>query len=185
MLGYMLTQMIICFLVYRILEHEGIKTYFHQYLMILFIIFLSVRFLHIGFQHISLIIPVFGIIVCDSDRYIIPDPFHILIIMNRLMYLSDPSDICISLLNGLIISLSVWIIALVLEKMSGKESLGRGDIKLLFSLSIYQNAYWNIVSILICSTAALIYMIINRKDMIAFGPFICVGYLMTIYIRNF
>ncbi len=130
---------------------------------------------------LSLVSILFCISIIDIKTYTIPLILNILIVVIRI-FLYD-----ISFHDILIASISsgyVLLISIILSYINKTEMMGLGDIKLLFSLGLYYNLITNIICILIASFSALIYSLFKKdKKIIAFGPFICISYLIMIVFR--
>ena len=73
------------------------------------------------------------------------------------------------------------------EKVFKKESLGGGDVKLLFVFGLVLEPILGVLSIFIASVIALIpsiYILIkNRDHMIPFGPFLLVSFAFIYFIK--
>ena len=144
------------------------------------IIFVLLNLLNIDYRYYVVIITMFSIVICDFRYYIIPDMFHVILIINRVLYMNSIDELYVSLINVLIIVITIYMTSIVLNRLLHKETIGGGDIKLLFSLGIYYSYMVNICCMMISCIMALIYMFISKRRMIAFGPFICLGYLLYI-----
>ena len=133
----------------------------------------------ISFHSLKLLILVsfmFCISIIDIKTYIIPFILNVLIVLYRFIFDGFNMD---DVLIGLIISFSIFILSYLFRFILHKETMGLGDIKLLFSLGLYLGFIENIMAIFLSCLFGLIYGLYKRKDdYFAFGPFICMGYLM-------
>ena len=82
----------------------------------------------------------------DLDSYIIPNKTIIAAIVIRLVYIVamgvfGRGDALValrdSLLSGIAVAVPVYLLSLVMDRVLGRESLGGGDIKLLFVAGMY------------------------------------------------
>ena len=68
-----------------------------------------------------------------------------------------------------------------------KESLGGGDVKLLFVIGLATEPFLGLISIFLASFIALpvsIYLLYkNKEHMIPFGPFILIAFLIVFFSK--
>lgn len=127
------------------------------------------------------------IIISDYQTMIIPD--EVLIVSGILIlicqFLSGGISLVIKSLSGGIIAFSIMI----LIKMFGdylfkKESMGGGDIKLMFIFGMVLGWQMSIISIFLASFIALpislILYLIKKENIIPFGPFLCISALIIL-----
>lgn len=122
------------------------------------------------------------IIVSDTTYYIIPDEVLIFMSVYFFIFITLNEGIkssLISLVNGVLLFAIMYLIMLVGNKMFKKESLGGGDIKLMFIFGMILGPLLGIVSIFIGSCLALpislIVTIKKKKNIIPFGPFLLIA----------
>lgn len=137
-----------------------------------------------GYLVISLLIISFLVIVIISDLnyMIIPDEvtfsFSLLLILTKLIFFGI-NNLLFSLLSGLIMFVSMYLIMLIGNMIFKKESLGGGDIKLMFFIGLTLNPILSVIAIFIGSLVALpaaIYLQVKKNEkMIPFGPFLLIG----------
>jgi prepilin signal peptidase PulO-like enzyme (type II secretory pathway) len=93
----------------------------------------------------------------------------------------------ISLLNGVVLFCIMYLIMLVGNKLFKKESLGGGDIKLMFIFGMILGPLLGIVSIFIGSCLALPISLVlttkKEKNIIPFGPFLLIA-LSLLYLTG-
>jgi len=141
---------------------------------------------------ISLLISSFLVIVIVSDiKYlIIPDETTIffsvmLILINFIFYGVERGFE--SILYGAFLFSVMYLLMLIGNKMFNKESLGGGDVKLMFFLGTILQPANGLFSIFLASVFALpvslIILIKNKNRVIPFGPFILLS-LLVIYLFN-
>lgn len=134
----------------------------------------------------------------DIEDYLIPDRFIIAGIILRILFIiaesADPTTADAmackgfwatmqhmgfwSLVGGLSIAFPMMIIVLIFEKVSGKDMMGGGDLKLLFMLGIYFNWAINLFGLLLACIFGIIGGVyLNKKGTleIPWGPFIIGG----------
>lgn len=132
------------------------------------------------------------IIVCvtDFNYYIIPDDitifFGIIIaILNTINYGATGS--LIYLIYGLIMFMFMLVLGFLGKLLFKKESLGGGDVKLLFVLGMTMPIAMSFVGVFLASFLAIIpsvYLLIKKKtNVIAFGPFL-LGSFLIIYFAQ-
>ena len=133
---------------------------------------------------ISTLIIVF---ISDYQTMIIPD--EVLIFSNFLiLILSIFNGMFVnSLINGVVSFLIMLLLKLFGDFLFKKESMGGGDIKLLFLFGIVLGIEKAILSIFIGALVALPISLIslkkNNEHIIPFGPFLSVGALILLFIN--
>ena len=128
--------------------------------------------------------------VSDIKYYIIPDEVLIFfsgyfLIVNTL-YFGVMSSL-FHLLYGLLLFGFMYGIMLLGNAIFKKETLGGGDIKLMFVIGLVLNPFLGIVVIFIASFLALpISLIIlwkKKENLVPFGPFLLSGFLFVYFTR--
>ncbi len=130
------------------------------------------------------------IIVTDLNYLIIPDELIIIssiiiVIVNfiNLGFLSGLKMIG----YGLIIFLVMYLLMKIGNKIFKKESLGGGDIKLMFVLGMTMPLMMSIFSIFIASFIALpvsiVILLKNKDNVVPFGPFLVAGSLFVLFLK--
>ncbi len=155
----------------------------------------SVSYYSFGFSYELLValgvVALFMIVlVSDLLYYIISDgvlvffTFYFIIIQyfkGGLNYMSS------RVVTGLFLFLIMYFIMIFGEKVFKKESLGGGDVKLLFVFGLVLEPILGVLSIFIASVIALIpsiYILIkNRDHMIPFGPFLLVSFAFIYFSK--
>ncbi len=130
------------------------------------------------------------VIVSDINFLIIPDQvtliFSILVIMFRFICLG-PVDAAYHMMYGFIAFLIMYLLMLMGNFVFKRESLGGGDIKLMFYVGCAIGPWMDIFSIFLSSFIALPLSIIlyfkNKNNVIAFGPFILLSCLIIILFK--
>ncbi len=91
-------------------------------------------------------------------------------------------DFSIGLVSGLSVALFMMIVSLIFDKVSGKESLGGGDIKLLFMTGLYMSTYVAFFNLFLSSIIGIMFVFCLKKEKIPFGPAISVASLVSITV---
>jgi len=114
----------------------------------------------------------------------IPDYYHLILIILRLLTLNNYYEIKSCLLSGLFISLTLLVISIFTSRLMHEEVMGFGDIKLFFALGLYFNYYSNLIILLLSAIMGLIYCLLLKKyDKFAYGPLICLSYYVFLLIK--
>lgn len=129
------------------------------------------------------------IIISDFKYFIIFDSVlfisELLIIIINILY---NKNILITLSSGLIMFIIMLLIKFIGDLTFKRESLGGGDIKLMFIIGSILGLKLSIISIIISSFTAFFYALyslyILKKDEIPFGPFLVFGTLITYFFSS-
>lgn len=92
------------------------------------------------------------------------------------------TDLKYGLMSGLMISVFMLLISLLFDRMTGKESLGGGDIKLFFMTGLYLRPWTAVFNLILSCFVGLFFVVVLKKDKIPFGPSIAIATLITILI---
>lgn len=130
----------------------------------------------------------FCLSLVDLDIQIIPDRFLVIGALSRLVYLLLANGLALgpiwySLWHGLALGGSVLILSLIMDKVLGKESMGGGDIKLLFVLGLYFDLPCCLfLLIAACVCGILLALLLSAKKGIAFpfGPALSIAAWLTL-----
>ena len=90
------------------------------------------------------------------------------------------TDLKWSLVSAFGIGLLMLLISLVFDKLTGKESLGGGDIKLLFMTGLYMRPGVTLFSLILSCFVGLFIALGLKKDKIPFGPSISIAVFLSI-----
>ncbi len=126
-----------------------------------------------------------AIIVADIEYMIIPDEVigvcSILIIICELIFygLESTSE---NIISGILAFILMYVIKLIGDKLFKKESMGGGDIKLMFLFGIVIGFPLSICNIFLATFIAFpvaVFMLLSRKDnLIPFGPFLAMAAIL-------
>lgn len=133
------------------------------------------------------------IIISDYQTMIIPDEVLIfggIILLIEIIIKSGMSGLISNILNGIISFIIMFLIKKIGDLLFKKESMGGGDIKLMFIFGIVLGYQMAIISIFIASFIALpisIFVLYKKKNHeIPFGPFLAVAaIIILLYNVNF
>ena len=123
----------------------------------------------------------------DLHAWIIPDRLQvagILIFFGTAVCLPEPgAQILRGVLTGAGLSGGMLALSLLFDRLTGKESLGGGDIKLFFVTGLYLRSIWEVLFFLILSCVLGIgCSLVRREGKIPFGPAIAAAsFLMLLF----
>ena len=90
------------------------------------------------------------------------------------------TDLRWGLISAFGVGLLMLLISLVFDKLTGKESLGGGDIKLLFMTGLYMRPGVTLFSLILSCFVGLFIALVLKKDKIPFGPSISIAVFLSI-----
>ena len=158
-------------------------------------ILFSVAFYSFGFSYELLI--VLGIVslliivtVSDLNYLIIPDEvlvFFILYFIIVQFFSLGIVDTCYHILTGVFLFLLMYFIMWLGEKILKKESLGGGDVKMMFLFGLVLDPLLGTVTIFLGSFLALpmsLFLLYrNNEKMIPFGPFLLLAFTFIYFTK--
>lgn len=86
-----------------------------------------------------------------------------------------------SLGGGLLIGGGLLVLSLIFDKITGKEGLGGGDIKLFFAAGVYLGAIGGLLCVILSCFVGLIFAGFRKNQKIPFGPAISIGTVLTLF----
>ena len=121
-----------------------------------------------------------GLSLVDLDIQEIPDQFLVFGILWWLAFVFlMPEGIRDGMLNGIAAALGIGggmlMITLGFEKVTKKESMGGGDIKLLFVVSLYLGPLVGLMNLILACIVGLVFVYFMRVQKIPFGPSISIA----------
>ena len=131
-------------------------------------------------RDLGLIACLYGLSLSDLKSYEIPNGFIIFGIIWWLIF-SFSLD---GLVSGVVISGSILIITLIMEKILKKEAMGGGDIKLFFMVSLYIGLSVGLFNIILACVVGLLFVLIGKKNMIPFGPSISIATYVSLLVGS-
>lgn len=90
------------------------------------------------------------------------------------------TDLRWSLVSAFGVGLLMLLISLVFDRLTGKESLGGGDIKLLFMTGLYMRPGVTLFSLILSCFVGLFIALGLKKDKIPFGPSISIAVFLSV-----
>ena len=130
------------------------------------------------------------IFASDLTYMIIPDEviiFFSIIILILEFLLNGLSGVVLSLLSGASLFFFMFVLMKLGNVLFKKESLGGGDVKLLFVLGLVIDPFLGLITIFLASFIALpvsLYLLYkNKEHMIPFGPFILIAFLIVFFSK--
>ena len=90
------------------------------------------------------------------------------------------TDLKWGLISAFGVGLLMLLISLVFDKLTGKESLGGGDIKLLFMTGLYMRPGVTLFNLMLSCFVGLYIALGLKKDKIPFGPSISIAVFLSI-----
>lgn len=90
------------------------------------------------------------------------------------------TDLRWGLISAFGVGLLMLLISLVFDRLTGKESLGGGDIKLLFMTGLYMRPGVTLFSLIFSCFVGLFIALGLKKDKIPFGPSISIAVFLSI-----
>jgi len=92
------------------------------------------------------------------------------------------TDLKYGLISAFGISVFMLVISLVFDRISGKESLGGGDIKLFFMTGLYMRPWTTLFNLVLSCFVGLFFVLILKKNKIPFGPSISLATMISIFL---
>ena len=86
------------------------------------------------------------------------------------------------LLSGFLIGGGILLISLIMDKVLKKESLGGGDVKLLFMVSLYMSPLAALFNVVLACVLGLLFVAALKREKIPFGPSISLASFVTILV---
>lgn len=131
------------------------------------------------------------IIISDYKYFIINDEVlivSIILFLIEIYLLRGTNGLIYSLIDGLIAFTSMYLLKKLGDFLFKKESMGGGDIKLLFVFGIVLGWEMAILSIFVASFLGLPISLIvlnkkNKEHIIPFGPFLVIGALLILFFK--
>ena len=130
------------------------------------------------------------VMVSDYIYMIIPDEvllFFGIILSIEILFIDGYQSLLVSLGNGCIATLFIYLLKMLGDLTFKKESMGGGDIKLLFIFGLVLGWQLSVFSIFLASVIglplSLLILCKNKDHVIPFGPFLSIGALIILLTR--
>lgn len=158
-------------------------------------ILFSVSYLVFGFSidlYIALVFVSMSIIIIISDYQTMIIPDEVLIVSSILLliglFIKGDFDLLISsLISGLIAFVFMFLLKKIGDFLFKKESMGGGDIKLMFIFGLVLGYKMALISIFIASFIALpislLILFIKKDNVIPFGPFLSISAVIILLAK--
>ena len=88
------------------------------------------------------------------------------------------------LLSGFIVAISLLFLSWIFDKVTGKESLGGGDIKLFFMIGLYMTVVESFLCLIMACLIGIFIAAALKKEKIPFGPSISLAAFVTLLIGS-
>jgi len=132
----------------------------------------------------ALSVALLGLSLVDLEIQEIPDGFIIYGIALwavMLPLMAEPvKALWQGLLSGVLIGGGILLISLVMDKVLKKESLGGGDVKLLFMVSLYMSPIAALINLVLACVVGLLFVVALKREKIPFGPSISLASFATV-----
>lgn len=122
----------------------------------------------------------FALSLIDLKVYEIPDICIVIPIIGWVILNIFEKRWVSGLIGGLTIAGAILLIALIMDKILNRESLGGGDIKLLFVTGLYLGFVGNLFNLVLACLFGLLFVLIRKKDLIPFGPSIALACIVML-----
>lgn len=144
-------------------------------------------------KQLALLIMLFSIFIIDSKTHLIPN-IHVLILLgigviSLVFEFIFNRDIFTAKLLMSVIGFVVCLVIFYIMGRITRDGIGMGDIKLIAAIGWLIGLYTTVVvllfSLVLCTFAALFLIFANKKnrrDTVAFGPFLFFGYIITLML---
>lgn len=86
--------------------------------------------------------------------------------------------------GALLLGGGLLILSLVFDKITGKEGLGGGDIKLFFVTGLYLGALRGLLCLIVSCLVGLAFAGFRKNRKIPFGPAISIGIVLTLFFGD-
>ena len=131
-----------------------------------------------------------GLSIVDLEIYEIPDGFivaGIVLWVMTLPFLKTPwrTELIQGLLGGLLIGGGMLVLSLIFDRITGKESLGGGDIKLFFMTGLFLKPACGLLSLIVSCMTGLCFVLLLKKSKIPFGPAISLAVCITLLYGSY
>ena len=138
-------------------------------------------------QYVILFSICLAISFSDIESYYVPPVFIIIGLLNRAVFILI-YNIGVLNMSGCLVSIGVFMVSVIMKKITGKDVIGDGDIKLLFMLGMYSAWYDSVLALFVSSLLGLMFILTDMKKyknrMFPFAPCICLGHLIILLINN-
>lgn len=124
--------------------------------------------------------------LADGAKRIIPDGLLLALLVNRIVWFfawKEDISVLFEVLKAALVPAALLALVLLGERLTGRELMGGGDIKLLLVLSGYLTWAQQLLGLLAGCVFGLILSVISgqkRGNAIPFGPFLAAGAIVSV-----
>jgi len=105
--------------------------------------------------------------ITDLDDFLIPDTTIVAAILGWILFVFTSADVKGTLVSGLLGGFGVagflLVFALIFDRILGKESLGGGDLKMIFVSGLYLGIWVNFLNLILTCVFGLVFAFISSK----------------------
>lgn len=137
----------------------------------------------------------FALAIIDAKTCWLPDVITLPLLVLGLLIQTWPETRTVgiehSIMGALIGSLPLWLMATIYRWRTGKNGLGLGDVKLITAMGSWAGPVVIPHTMVISAMAGLIWgLCANKKKpwarrRIAFGPFLVIGYAVSVFVSRY
>ena len=145
------------------------------------LIFLKYSLSNYFFIYLILFSCLFYISLVDFDIYEIPEWCLIVCLISWIMLNIKICNL-MHLVYAVTIAGYVYLLSLVMKKILKKDCFGFGDIKLIFIIGLFLGLHKTIWCLLLACIIGIFIILINKKEMIPFGPALSISCFILLTI---
>lgn len=140
-------------------------------------------------RYLVLICMLLALSLVDLEIYEIPDRFIVAGIIwwaVTVPVTEEPWKLQVEkgLIGAFAIAGAMLILSIVFDKITKKESLGGGDIKLFFMTGLYLGPWLGLFNLIIACVVGIIFVLVMKQRKIPFGPAISLAVFFSILAGN-
>jgi len=140
-------------------------------------------------RYLVLICILLTLSLVDLEIYEIPDRFHIAGIVwwaVTIPLTAEPWKLQLEkgLIGAFVIAGAMLLLAVIFDKVTGKESLGGGDVKLFFMTGLYLGPWIGLFNLIVACIIGIIFVVVMKQRKIPFGPAISIAVFISILVGN-
>ena len=137
-------------------------------------------------QWLVLAVTLLALSLTDMAKRIIPDKLLVFAAANRVLWffvLSQGTEEIFTALKACAVPAALLVLVLLAEKLTDREVMGGGDIKLLFVLAFYLSWAQMLLTLLAACLFGLVWAALSGRKkgtVLPFGPFLAAGAVVTV-----
>lgn len=140
-------------------------------------------------RYMALSVCLLGLSLVDLETFEIPDRFHvaaIVIFFATLPFTGTPIGASLkkALIGAFALFVGMLVLSLIFDKVTGKEGLGGGDLKLFFTAGLYLGAAGGLLCLITSCIIGLVFSAAKKENRIPFGPSISAAILLTAFFGD-